>query len=126
MEQTAEWQSRTKSTGETTWMIHHWDEIEECEDQKGGTQGFRLAAKQGWAPKNEEDLSAMKKSVMSNRASMNDGSFAGVGGALVRQLAATELSAILDGRGLLLASSLHRESTVDIHQVRSMFRTAVK
>ena len=41
---------------------------------------------------------------MSYHASMTDGSFARVGGAFAKQLAATEGSAIFDGRGLALFS----------------------
>ena len=84
--------SRTKATGETTFLIHLWPEVEGQMDQHEVHKASR-ASKAGKPLTDDEDFSAVKKSAMSKHASMTDGSFTGVGGAFAKQLAATARSA---------------------------------
>ena len=72
MEQTGEWPSRANWTGDTRFVIHFCDEVEEYQGQQE-VHNVSLGSKTGKPPKDEEDFSATKKSAMSNHLSVTLG-----------------------------------------------------
>ena len=97
MEKTKEW-PRKQMRGELYFLVHMWDEVEGFQQQME-KHSMLLTAKPTKIPKKDEDLAAMKDSLMTGHSSLGGGEFAGPGADLAKLLAKSGNS-MLDSSGL--------------------------